>query len=303
MSNFNPDFVTHPNTLTVQRMLSAHPTHILVPTDFSEVAHNAFIYALHLAESAGARITLLHVCFEAPVDSRFVPKDFVEALRQEKTDNALHHFEAYQREAQSGYGKNIEVETRIEYGYVASTLIETINSVQPELVIMGTMGVKGPGVKILGSVTAEVIEKAAVPVLAIPDKAEFQPFRHIMYATNFQQEDVEFIRQLAGFAKAWKARLSCAHIKTEEESWSQMDPAFFSQISQLETGDGAVGFYVSHHPNVVEGISRFAQNYHVDLIAMLTHRRFEIDRLYDQSMTKEMTLHTQLPLLAFHDRD
>ena len=41
---------------------------ILFPTDFSETANNAFIYAIHLAKSLEAELIVLHT-FERPVIS------------------------------------------------------------------------------------------------------------------------------------------------------------------------------------------------------------------------------------------
>ena len=49
---------------------------ILFPTDFSEVATNAFVHALHLADVVDGELVLLHT-FQLPiVDSQFTPDNY-----------------------------------------------------------------------------------------------------------------------------------------------------------------------------------------------------------------------------------
>ncbi len=290
-----------PLSQTQRGKLNAFPRHILLPTDFSAVSHNAFLYGLNLAAASGAKITLLHVCYESPMDTRFVPQEFIDALRSEKTEKANGYFETYQQEAQRISSSKIEVETRIAYGYVVETISEIGAELMPDLILMGTMGDKGAGVKIMGSIAAHVIQQATVPVMVIPDGVSYRPFRHLLYATTFHSEDLPYIKTLSTFARDWEAQLSCVHIKTEQETWTRMDPDFFQQISDIETSKSDIGLYVSQYSDIVDGLSNFADQHQVDLIAMLTHRRFEIDRLFDESMTQKMSLYTQIPLLAFHE--
>ena len=49
---------------------------------------------------------------------------------------------------------------------------------QPCIVIMGTRGRSQKDVDLLGSVTAEVIERSRVPVLAIPENTPFNNFEY-----------------------------------------------------------------------------------------------------------------------------
>ena len=63
---------------------------ILFPTDFSEAANNAFVYALKLAEQFDAKITTLHV-YELPkVRGTAMPntiQEIYESINIEEFDN------------------------------------------------------------------------------------------------------------------------------------------------------------------------------------------------------------------------
>ena len=58
------------------------------------------------------------------------------------------------------------------------------------IVIMGTRGKNQKDIDLIGSVTAEVIERSRVPVLAIPENTPFKQLaeaKRIAFITNFDQ--------------------------------------------------------------------------------------------------------------------
>lgn len=64
---------------------------------------------------------------------------------------------------------------------------------RPRIIIMGTRGKNQKDIDLIGSVTAEVIERSRVPVLAIPENTPFKEFnavKRIAFITNFDQRDL-----------------------------------------------------------------------------------------------------------------
>ncbi len=274
---------------------------ILFPTDFSEVAHNAFQYALELADGLSARIVLLHVNFETNLKSEWVPEEFIQALRDEKTEKAMKFFHEYQREAQLTAGKSIEVSPMIAKGHAADEIIRISQRDDIGLIIMGTLGAESLAEKIMGSVTAKVIEGAKCPVLAVPAEARYRPIRHLMFATAFEAQDSEVIRQLLVFAQLFDATLSCSHIRTQKGEWDKVDIQTFEEIYELELKDDRLRFYLSNDVDIIHGLNRFVEDHKVDIVVMLNHRHHFLDRMLRESHTREMALHSSVPVLALHD--
>jgi nucleotide-binding universal stress UspA family protein len=290
---------THPQSGIAHSLVQGQT--ILFPTDFSEISHNAFEYCLHLAEALSARILLLHASFETPFPSGWVPEEFVQALREEKTDKAMKFFHEYQREAQLVLGKSVEVIPMIVRGTAADEIVRISQRDDVGLIVMGTMGAESLSEKILGSVTAKVIESAQCPVLAVPAEARYTPIRHILYGTRFEKEDMAVIRQLLEFADLFPAHLSCTHIRSQQGYWDQVDVKVFEELYQLELKDERLRFFISNDPDVMHGLNRFVQDHKVDMIVMLKHRQHYLDRMLSESQTRQMALHTEVPLLALHD--
>ena len=68
---------------------------ILFPTDFSNTAQNAFVYALKLAEALDAELDLMHVYhITAGEAGKVNPRQIDEMLKERKEEalEKLHHF-------------------------------------------------------------------------------------------------------------------------------------------------------------------------------------------------------------------
>ncbi|MEM6265821.1 MAG: universal stress protein [Bacteroidota bacterium] len=272
---------------------------LLFPTDFSETAHRAFEYTLQLAEVLDARIELLHVYFETPILADKIPAGFIEALREEKVEKAQSFFEAYQAEAKQAIGKNVVVNTHIAGGYAVDEIVRLASEINPTMIVMGTHGTASATSKVFGSVTASVIEKCSVPVLAVPKEAEYRPWKHLMYATSFEERDFEIIDRLLDLASATDARLYCTHVRTSDAYWSKIELGVFQNLYQMETDNRQLEFYLIQDTDVISGLQHFVNQHEIDVMSMLTHRRDLIEGLYGDSITREMALQTDSPLLVF----
>lgn len=272
---------------------------ILFPTDFSEHSKNAFMYALHLAEKFEAEILLFHMYQQAIVDEAFVPVELIEALLAQKKTEAIKHFEAYEQQVQAELGKSVLIRHQLEEGAAVPGIIELAEEVQPDMIVMGTLGAKSLAEKILGSVATQVINKAECPVLAIPEKASYRGFGRIAYATDFQNEDIAFIERLLEFAELFGASVDCIHIKTEDSYWEELQLDFFRKIVEWEDKTDKLYFYTLRHDDVPTGLNHFVHEHDSDLLAMFTHRREPFSTIYNNSLTRAMALFSDIPLMAF----
>lgn len=123
-----------------------HPArHILVATDFSESAEEAFATAVDYARVLHARLHLLHV---------FAPTD-VEVTR-------------LLADAASKPESDVPVAVASAAGDPAQEILKYATRHPIDLIVMGTHGRTGVSRVLLGSVADRVIRGAACPVLVVP---------------------------------------------------------------------------------------------------------------------------------------
>lgn len=137
-------------------------TTILVPTDFSDGAGEALLYAEMLAKKFGARILLVHVidALSYTVTESLQWENLLAHLRgivQPMLDKLLRDVE------KKGMNATAELVVGVPYDQIAKKAREA----KADLIVMGTHGRTGMRHLLLGSVAERVIRLASCPVLTV----------------------------------------------------------------------------------------------------------------------------------------
>ena len=145
---------------------------ILYPTDFSESAENAFLFALQIADHLGASIITIHA-FDRPDISDF---NLPGVLREVYDSIDLDEFENYEdevpilRDIATDHGYyHVPMVHVLEEGAPVSAILRTANKNKADLIVMGSHGRRGLEKLVLGSVTQRVLGLVHVPVLVVRD--------------------------------------------------------------------------------------------------------------------------------------
>ena len=267
---------------------------ILIPTDFSQAAHYAFLYGLQLAKDLHASVTLLHVFPPKHARRDIGDHPMVEFLDQDLTQEALAWFSAYEKAAQLEVGASVPLQLALESGNPVSSIVHAAK--EASLVVMGSQGYRSQEEKVFGSVATQVIQETSCPVLTIPSGAIYRGVKNIMYASSNRTDDQQMIEQLAEYAQKLNANLSFVHIQLQKTT--DLHPAYASVEIEQKNG-GTLAWYDFTHTDVQAGLGMFIQENSVDWVAMLKRRQDMWDQLFSHSHTRQMALHTQIPLLTF----
>ena len=148
-------------------------TKILFPTDFSDTANNAFLYALNLAKVLNAEIRLISV--QSSV------KNYLDVTEDD--------FESYINQLKDVAIKNgledINIESSLVVGDLLMMILDIVNKQDIKYIVMGTNGQNSLGKKFFGSNTLNVLNNATVPVLIVPHKVKFKKERNFRRNNNF----------------------------------------------------------------------------------------------------------------------
>ena len=134
---------------------------ILVPTDFSAHADEAFRAAHTLARATGAEVVVFHVARPPAVVSEGG------SLLTEPGQEPTNLWERF-REMQSG-----DPRVRVEHQVIvadrpgAAPILEILDKLGCDLIVMGTHGRRGPRQVLFGSVTEDVVRRARCPVMVV----------------------------------------------------------------------------------------------------------------------------------------
>ncbi len=285
---------------------------VLVPVDFTEHSENAAFYALKVAAAFKAEIKLIN----AYLDPTGAPQTYLESYSyqlnidkiiheiEEETDKSLLALtERLKDEIESKKLKGVHITYDLFKGNAVDAILNQIREYKPALLIMGTRGSKLEGLRSFGSTTARLLEKAKVPVLAVPhdyDVSAFDQPKRVLYATNFDKTDYSAIRRLASFIRPFNAKIYCVHATLDEDD--KMDEAEMKNIKKYLTDhmlELNVECGILETADVKAGIENFIQEKKIDVLAVTTHRRNFLEKLFKPSMTRKFLFQTRIPLLVF----
>lgn len=262
---------------------------ILVPTDFSPNATKALGYAVQVARRAKAEIILLHAT------------EFDESLNEVK--EAIKKLEIRKKSIEDTEG--ISVTTELMSGIAAEPAIRNaITDFKIDLVIMGTLGNATLKDKIFGSITAAIIGKSSVPVLAIPLLSEWDTHPDILLAINdFSIED-KTLSPVIQLATLLGSEIQAAIFTDADDDYVEDYDVHEKEIAtfrdQLKAKHPDLTIHAVHLAGrrFMENLQNWIDEHKIGMVVMLTHKRNILESFFNRSMTKKMSYHTNIPLLA-----
>ena len=273
---------------------------ILFPTDFSEVATNAFVHALEFAKIVQAELVILHT-FELPIyDNQFFPENY--AVIYDSLE--LSQFEMFKDEipklrviAEERHLSNIKMSHRLMDGDLLHNIKKSIKEDNIDFVIMGTSGATGWDAFFMGTNTGSVMSGIDVPMLCVPAEAKFKKIEIIGFTTRFRPNDKKALKMVLDIAKKTKAKVKCLYVKTSNSDVSNDTIANWEK----EFSNEPIDFYVVMSEEVKETILDFIMYKEVDMLTMLTYKRGFFEGIFKPSLTKKIAINNEIPILAIHN--
>ena len=133
-------------------------THILIPTDGSELAGKAVQHGVALAKRIGAKVTMLTVL---PPPAITTDREMIEIRKAHMQKHAEEILGAVAKQAAGVACEMIQVEHVDPY----RAIIDTADSKGCDLIVMASHGRRGIAAIVLGSETVKVLTHCKIPVL------------------------------------------------------------------------------------------------------------------------------------------
>jgi nucleotide-binding universal stress UspA family protein len=273
---------------------------ILFPTDFSEVANNAFIHALEFAKVVNGELVLLHT-FELPiVDNQFIPDNYYnifDSLQLAQFDMFKEEIPKLRELAQKRHLEHIKLSHKLVDGDLIYAIKKAIEEEKIDFIVMGTSGSTGWESFFIGSNTGSVVTAVDVPVLSVPIEAQFAKIETIGFTTRFREKDKAALRQVIKIAKKTHATVKCLYVKTSKSDVTEATISQWKTEFEIEP----IKFSVVNSDHVKETILDFVSHKNIDVLAMITHKRNFFSELFSPSLTQKMSNISIVPVLAMHE--
>ncbi|HEY6081813.1 MAG TPA: universal stress protein, partial [Chitinophagaceae bacterium] len=267
----------------------------IVPTDFSENARNAGIYAVQLAKQLEADILLLHV-YSEPTSMMTSQVDVM------TYDNIREHILRKLRE------RIKELETIVGEGSVnisgrsvRDRLVEQVSEIYQEkdarLVVIGLTGSNSLEHMFLGSNTIGIVNNSGCTVLTVPPQATFHPIRKVLFACDMKNvADSIPAEKMKKILQVVNAELMVLHVQRGNMSPESLDQELVTLRQMLEGVN--FSFHSLKQKNIIAGIKDFAKENEADMILIIPRKHDFLEGLLRMNHTKAMLFRSSIPILT-----
>ncbi len=272
---------------------------ILLPTDFSDNAWNAIVYALEYFKEEKCEFHILHT---------YTPTFYrVDYMMGGPTYSAIPDMGV--EVAQAGLDKTLvdiklkfknskhRFKTVSAFNTLTNEIMELSKRKDFDLIVMGTQGATGAKEIFLGTHTVHVLRKSRIPVLVIPTGYAFEEVKYILfpsdYAMPFTKDELQL---LIDMAQMHKARLKVLNVKDDYDltegqkvNKKSLEAIFKTLQPTFEQVKGKLMPNATHE---------YIEQNNTSLLAMMNRKHSFFDRLLVKPNIDSIGYHTKIPFLA-----
>ena len=269
---------------------------ILFPTDFSPCSHNAFLYAVRLAQLHRAQLITLHVYQSA---ATLIPADYQLAWDVVNEHNDWDELDVYKEEinklrkvAATVEAGNLPMQHLLDKGDVAESIVKMAGKHRADCIVMGTKGAHAFDA-LFGTMAEKVMNLSDTSVIMVPDKWHHKAISRILFLTQFEKKDQKVLRKILNFAMAVSAKVTALWFASDTVNREQILGDWYERF---ENDD--VIFKILTGRDVSENIKDYLGSHPVELVALTTVRKNAFQRTFFHSIAEDLAVHAYVPLMT-----
>ena len=152
------------------------------------------------------------------------------------------------------------------------------------------------------SSTSDIVNQAGCPVWVIPFNHPYKPFKNIVYATDYKEEDIKTLKNLIGLTYRFSPAVTALHITDTSDFEEKIKETGFSEIVHSKTGYqniSVISLNEKGHNSAAGMINDYALEIGADLIVILKENKSFLNRIISPGETGKIIKEAGLPVLVY----
>jgi nucleotide-binding universal stress UspA family protein len=285
---------------------------ILIPVDFSKYSMRACEMGFSFAKEVGAEVVLLHVYF-SPIyipgipytgDTFSLPADAKDSGRSliETVHNDLNKLsDSIRQKMATGELPDVKYACKLREGIPEEEILRYAKNHDPLMIVMGTRGANQKDIELIGSVTAEVIERSNTLVYAIPEQSalkRYSEIRKIAFVTNFDQRDLIGFDKMIKVFQTHDIAFRFLHLTNDGNAWNEIKLAGIKEYFKKLYPKLSIEYDLIPEDQLLTNLDDYLKREQVDMLCLTNYKRNVFARLFNPGIARRMIFHANTPILV-----
>jgi nucleotide-binding universal stress UspA family protein len=270
---------------------------IIVPIDFSGHSEYALRVAADIARKHKAELFLLHML---DISDQLI--SITEGTKRRELiffmELAKKRFEGF---IDLDFIQGIKTTPVIKHFKVFEEIDNAAKEIGADLIVMSSRGASGVKGYFVGSNTEKVVRTSEIPVLVVKTETKnFEP-KTIVFASDFNTENLNAFKTIKKFADTYKATLKMVYVNTPNAYFKntfEIREQMRQFLNKTSISNNSSDLIIFNDYSVTDGILNAASMLNADMVAIPTHGRKGINKLLAGSVGEDVANTSQIPVLT-----
>lgn len=270
---------------------------ILVPLDFSVQSEYALKLASKIARNTEIEVNLLHLV-EIPSGQVDMGSGSIFGIPQ-----SMHYIQKVKDRILAIKANFFEDTTNVKYAIRFESPLEGIlkfsKRTNPDLIVMGSKDRSIIDELLIASIAKKVARKSKIPLVAVSKDPQDVDVKELVFVSNFEEENRKSFEVLLDFSQKFKSKIHLLNVNTMNrfKSTRRSKEKMKTFLEKYKNQEHTIHVY--NDDSVENGVLNFSNEIDADMIALSTHERSGIFRLFGKSVSKRVSKKSLKPVITF----
>jgi len=149
----------------------------------------------------------------------------------------------------------------------------------------------------------KLVEFVKCPILVIPDNTRAANIQNVVYASDYNPEDIQSLKHLSGFMqKSDNTNITILHNESDFNFKEKLQWAGFKDIVQSEIDSPPLKFVLKEGKDFITGMQEFAKESNPDMLVVMKEEKGFFEDIFSTNKTKNVLTHFDKPVLVYHEK-
>lgn len=275
---------------------------ILVPTDFSDNAFNALIYACQVFKYERSEFFIMHsFADEVYKNNKSSKRRDFEKSKEKAIQNSEVGLKKILEEVKHQYpNPNHKYKSVSSFGSLIDDVNDLVNQENMDIVVMGTRGLTNDRSITFGSNTLQVLKYICCPVLAIPEGFKYHAPKEVLFPTNYlvpyKRRELKLLCDMSG---SFRSTFHMFYIDPVQKlTFRQEDNQQFLRECLPKA---KLVFDTSEEKDKTIAITKYIVHNDIDMLVLVNSRHSFLEDMLSQSTIDKIGLHIKIPFLVMQN--